>query len=331
MQKILPCGAINILNSLKLIDYISFGTETVDFDSLKRCANVLYEEPKEYKTFLAAELNKGLSFTKAREIALVNYLKDEDLKIILSQSNNILGIEYLKALKKVNSKIKPISVQRYGNKYNDTDVTGNIASATAIRNIIKNNGFDILRRVLPESSYSVIMENIKSGHLLSDLSAFEKQIIYNLRKMSTTQITELPDVSEGLEFSIKKAANSCNTIQELLDLIVTKRYTITRIQRILLYSLLGITKKDMEISKKTQPYIRILGFNEHGKYLLSEISKANPKLKIVTSVRKFMDTTLNKNLKNMMEKDIFATDVFTLGYECNSCSNLDYTHKLVIK
>lgn len=331
MQKILPCGAINILNSLKLIDYISFGTETVDFDSLKRCANVLYEEPKEYKTFLAAELNKGLSFPKAREIALVNYLKDEDLKIILSQSNNILGIEYLKALKKVNSKIKPISVQRYGNKYNDTDVTGNIASATAIRNIIKNNGFDILRRVLPESSYSVIMENIKSGHLLSDLSAFEKQIIYNLRKMSTTQITELPDVSEGLEFSIKKAANSCNTIQELLDLIVTKRYTITRIQRILLYSLLGITKKDMEISKKTQPYIRILGFNEHGKYLLSEISKANPKLKIVTSVRKFMDTTLNKNLKNMMEKDIFATDVFTLGYECNSCSNLDYTHKLVIK
>ena len=332
MQKILPIGSIKILNSLKIVDFISFGTETYDFDSLKRCANVLAEEPKEYKTLLTTELSKGLSFPKARELALSSYLKDEqNISNLLSQANNILGIEYLKALKKTNSKIKPVSIQRSGNKYNDTDITGNMASATAIRNIIKNNGFNILRNVLPESSYSILMENIKSGHLVSDLSTFEKQIIYNLRKMSVNEIAELPDVSEGLEFALKNAANSAANLQELFELLNTKRYTSTRIQRILLYSLLGITKKDMEISKKTTPYIRVLGFNERGKYLLSEISKANPRLKIVTSVKKFMDTTLNKNLKTMMEKDIFATDVFTLGYECDSCSNLDYTHKLITK
>ena len=329
MQKILLNGGIKILNSLKIIDFISFGTETYDFDLLKKCANLLYEEPKEYKTLLTDELNKGSSYPKAREIAIKSYLKDNDISKILSTPNNILGIEYLKALKKTNSKIKPISIQRSGNKYNDTDITGNMASATAIRNIIKDDGFNILRNVLPESSYSTIMNNIKSGHLVYDLSTFEKQIIYNLRKMSISQIAELPDVSEGLEFAIKNAANSSANLQELLELLNTKRYTSTRIQRILLYSLLGITKKDMEISKKNTPYIRVLGFNERGKYLLSEISKANPRLKIVTSVKKFMDNNFNKNLKVMMEKDIFATDVFTLGYEYNSCSNLDYTHKLI--
>ena len=87
----------------------------------------------------------------------------------------------------------------------------------------------------------------------------------------------------------------------------------------------------MEISKKVSPYIRVLGFNERGKYVLSKISKANPKLNIVTSVKKFMDTTTNKNLKTMMEKDIWATNVYTIGYEYDSWNNLDYTHKIVLE
>lgn len=116
--------------------------------------------------------------------------------------------------------------------------SGNIASSTAIRNIVKNGGFDILRRLLPASSYSILIQNIKQGHIVPDLSVFERQIIYNLRKMDISEIAELPDVSEGLEFAIKKAANSCNSLVELLNIIKSKRYTQTRIQRILLYSLL---------------------------------------------------------------------------------------------
>ena len=101
--------------------------------------------------------------------------------------------------------------------------------------------------------------------------------MYVLRKMYIEEIAELPDVSEGLEFNIKNAVNSCNTIDELINRIKSKRYTYTRIQRILLYALLEITKKDMEISKKVLPYVRVLGFNENGKKLISEISKKNPK------------------------------------------------------
>ena len=147
--------------------------------------------------------------------------------------------------------------------------------------------------------------------------------------MSTEEIANLADVSEGLEFAIKTTANSCNSIVEFLHIIQSKRYTNTRLQRILLYTLLGITKKDIALSKKLTPYIRVLGFNDKGKYLISEISKANPKLEIITSVKKYMDTSNNKNSKYMLEKDIWATNVYTIGFEYDSWNNLDYTHKII--
>jgi len=323
-------GAVKILDSLKVVDYISFGAETSDIDVLDKLADVLYREPKQYKTLLSHELSKGFSFPKARENALMMYLNDiRKYTNVLSSPNNILGIEYIKALKKYKSKIQPVSIARYEAGYNDNFYSGNIASATAIRNIVKNGGFDILRRLLPASSYSILIENIKQGHIVPDLSVFEKEIIYNLRKMDVSEIAELPDISEGLEFAIQKAANSCNTLVEFFNIIKSKRYTSTRIQRILLYSLLGITKKDMIMSKKTIPYIRVLGLNNRGKFLISEIAKANPKLEIITSVKRFVDSNSNKNLKLMLEKDIWATNVYTIGYDYDSFNNLDFTKKIV--
>ena len=147
--------------------------------------------------------------------------------------------------------------------------------------------------------------------------------------MSESEIADLPDVAEGLEFSIKKSSNSCNNISDFLNTIKSKRYTTTRIQRILLYSLLGITKKDMALSKKVNPYVRVLGLNSRGKFLISEIAKANPKLEIITSVKRFLDNSSNKNLKNLLDKDIFATNVYTIGYTFDSCSNLDFTKKII--
>ena len=118
---------------------------------------------------------------------------------------------------------------------------------------------------------------------------------------------------------------------ELLSIINTKRYTQTRLKRILLYALLGITKKDMQISKSIKPYIRILGFNDKGRELISEISKHNLKLTIISSVKKFMDGNSNKNLKLILEKDIWATNVYTLGFESDSWGNLDFSRKIVVK
>ena len=323
-------GAIKILDALKVVDYISFGAETNDISILQPLADVLYHEPKAYKTMLSHELKKGLSFPKARENAVLMYLNDiRKYANVLSSPNNILGIEYLKALRKYKSSIQPIAIHRATTGYNDLTYTSNMASSTAIRNIIKNNGFDILRNLIPAPSYSILVNNIKQGHIVPDLSTFEKQIIYNLRKMDITEISNLPDVSEGLEFALKNAANSCNTLNEFLNIISSKRYTSTRIQRILLYSLLGITKKDMELSKKIVPYIRVLATNKRGKFLISEILKANPKLEIVTSVKRYLDSNPNKNYQLMLDKDIWATNVYTLGYEADSWNNLDFTKKII--
>ena len=326
-------GAIKILDSLGIVDFVSFGSESNDISLLDDIANVLAFEPAQYKTLLSHELARGESFPKARENAVMMYLNDvRRFANVLSSPNNILGIEYLKSLKRQKSIIKPITIKREGSKYNDSTIPRNsrFASATAIRNLC-NSTDDItpVQKFLPETTFNILEENIKKGNFVKNLSSFDKEIIYTLRKMSTSEIANLPDVSEGLEFSLKNAANQCNSVIELLSIIKSKRYTQTRLQRILLYAILGITKKDMEISTTTSPYVRVLGFNDKGQELLSEISRRNRKLEIVTSVKKFMDKKSSQNLKLMMNKDIWATDVYTLGFEYESKANLDYTHKLI--
>ena len=331
-------GAIKILNSLGIIDYLSFGSETSDIAVLDNISNILYNEPKEYKNLLSSELDKGLSFPRARENALFGYINTfEDNNIdfteVLSSPNNILGIEYLKALKKHKSTIKPICIKRNGADYNSMDISfcNKIGSATAIREFIKNKKFDIIKNLFPSSSYSILMNCLNDGYGILDLNVFEKEIIYVLRKMPIEAIANLPDVSEGLEFLIKKAASSCNTLSELLNNLKSKRYTITRLQRILLYALLDISKQDIELSKKIdKPYVRVLGFNGNGEKLVSEIAKKGSNVNLVTSVKKFVDCNSNDDLQLMLNKDIFATDVYSIGFNKDSSANLDFKNGVIV-
>jgi len=324
-------GAVKILDSLKVVDTICFGTETAELSTLNNIVNVLYNEPKEYMTILNHELSKGISFPKARENALMMYLNDIKRYVnVMSGPNNILAIEYLKALRKIKSDIKPFSIQRKKVYYNDEQIVDEFASSTAIRKLVSREQYDDLRKVMPQSSYMLLKEEIKRGRTVFDISKFEKEILYNLRRMTLKEIEDLPDVSEGLENAIKNAADSCNNLTDLINIVKSKRYTQTRIQRILLYALLGITKKEMQNSKKVVPYARILGISEKGKELLSYVCNTNEKINVITSPKKFFELNSNKNLKEMLERDIFATNVYTLGYENDSWSNLDYTNKLIV-
>lgn len=323
-------GAIKLLDSLKIVDSLSFGAETSDLSILNDFAEVLYKEPRQYKVLLSEELKKGLSYPKARENALMLYLNDiRKYSNVLSSPNNILGIEYLKALKKNKSKLEPILIKRSNSNHNDININGNIASATAIRNLISENEIIDIEDLMPSNSYSILKQCVKHGHILNSLLDYEKEIIYSIRMMNVEEISEFQDVSEGLENLIKKAADSCNNLTDLINTISSKRYTETRIQRILLYILLDITKKDVLISKKVTPYARILGFNEKGKQLISDIVDANPRIEFVSSVKKFLKECPDKNLQRMLEKDILATNIYTLGYAGESKSNLDYTKKII--
>lgn len=323
-------GAIKILNELKIVKSVSFGTETGDMAALNNIANLLVQEPKEYQYILQDELKMGVSFPKAREIAVLKVFNDNRrYGNIMSSPNNILAIEYLKSIKRLKSFMKPHLVKRERVFYNDDAVVDDFASATAIRRLLSRNQTEDLSRVLPKSSYEILIEELKKENVVLDIAKYEKEIIYNLRKMSLKQIQNIPDVSEGLEHAIKNAVGSCNNLPGLLNMIKSKRYTGTRLQRILICSLLGITKKNMENSKKIRPYVRILGMDEKGKQLISKITKANPKLDIITSVKKFTENNHNKFIKEMLDIDINATDIYTLAYGMNSFTGLDYTNKIV--
>ena len=208
-------------------------------------------------------------------------------------------------------------------------VVDNFASATSIRELIKRKNFYEIDKVMPKSSYDLLVDALRQGHYVESIQKFEKEIMFVLRNMTVAEIANLPDVNEGLENLIKNAANSCNNLIEFISMVKSKRYTTTRIYRVLLYALLGFTKEDMENSKKIDPYIRVLGFNSTGERLLSDICKANKKLQVVTSVKDFTTTCRNKKLLMMLEKDIQATNIYTLGYEYDSYSNLDYKTKLI--
>jgi len=324
-------GAMKLLNSLGIVDAFSFGSECGDIKILDNIANVLYEEPSEYKTMLNRELATGCSFPKAREKALLLYLNDiRKYANVLSSPNNILGIEYLKALKKYGYHLYPMTLQRIGEGYNSTALNYNYISSTAIRQLIAAERFSETIDVIPESVYSLLKDKIECGEIVEDLAVFEREILYSIRSMTIEEISQIPDVAEGLEYSIKEAGNSCNNLHDLISFVKSKRYTMTRIYRILVYILLKITKLDMEnISKIKQPYVRVLGFTNKGEGILSEICGRNPRLPVITSLKQFINCNSNKLLRRMIDIDVYATNIYTLGYKYNSVSNLDYTQNIV--
>lgn len=321
-------GAIKILNTLGIVDYVSFGSELGEISPLNDLANLLYKEPKELSLLINQHVKTGISYPRAREMALMQFLGgNTKYKQALNNPNNILGIEYLKALKKYKSPIKPITIKREYSEHNSTTIKQGIASSTAIRSFIQKG--KNIHTLVPFETYELLEKQIQDGKIVPSLAVFEKEILYVLRRMTLPEIAALPDVSEGLENRIKSAANNCNNLNDLISHIKSKRFTATRIQRILLYALLNISQKDMNASRRTTPYIRILGFNKHGKKIVSAIAKQNPKTHVIISVKKFMENSPDNHLRNMLAKDILATNIYTLGYQNESVANLDYTHKII--
>ena len=153
--------------------------------------------------------------------------------------------------------------------------------------------------------------------------------MYILRRCSTDELANIADVTEGIENLLKKAATEGMQLDDVIEVLKTKRYTRTRIQRILLHTLLNVTKDDVENYKYNPQYIRVLGFNKTGEKVLSQIHN-NSNLPVVTSVSKFLKNA-NPTSKKMLEKDIMATNIYTLGYQIPKyrTMNLDFTKQMI--
>lgn len=308
-------AGIKLLNECGA-NYVSFGCETADISQLTSISNLLSNETNEYKSELKKQLDLGLSYPDARSKVISKLLNIS--AHIINQPNNILAIEYLKSISQINPAITPVPIERVDSNYYDTDSKTNILSATGIREKLMN--LDDVDIFIPQNTLK-LMEN---PIFLQD---FEQLILFSLRKMSIEELKKLPDVTEGLENRIFSAVISSSTLTELIDKIKTKRYPLTRIKRILISALLGLSKEKLqEFDKYNGPqYIRILGCNEKGKELLSIISQKTS-IPIVTSVNKFLSKA-NDLQKDMLYKDILATNIYTL-LTSGKTMNLDYTRRI---
>lgn len=297
-------GGVSLLNSLGIIDYLYFGSEEGNVDILENISNTLVSEPKEYKILLKNYLDTGLPFHLSRANALNDYINNNDVINVLSNSNNILGIEYIKAIKSLKSSIVPKTLRREGSTYNEFNLNPLFSSATSIRKILKENSMHNLENALTKVSYEILCDLLISNYKFVFEDDMFKYIKYKLLT-DEKSLSSLPDISEGLDNKILKEALNANSLEQLILSSKSKRYTYTRISRILAQTFLNLEEYDLlKLSKEPTPYARVLGFNSNGRNILKNI-KLNSSIDIITKVPR-------NNLCNHMKIDILATKAYSL-------------------
>ena len=303
-------SSVKILNSIGA-DYLCFGSENTNLEQMYSIAKLLCNETKEYRLILKNELDKGLVFPAARTNALKNCLGIDSS--LLDTPNNILGVEYIKALIKLNSSIKPFTILRNTAGYHCTDISGNIASAHAIRLALKNNSINDIERVMPKNAFNIFNSALKNNSAPAVYDNFSTILQYKLRTLDLKTLSKFLDINEGLENRIFEACYNNFLISEIIDAVKTKRYAYTKLQRALLHILLDITKEDFENfnSNGFCQYIRVLGFKRESKDLLSFITRKSP-LPVIINPKKDFSKLSPLGIK-MFEKEISATEIYFLA------------------
>ena len=298
-------GAVKILDKTSVVNNIYFGSEHGETNDLFEIAKVLVNEDDDLKNSIKKYLKEGFPFPKARQSALKEIMPSHINPEIIESSNNILGIEYIKSLIRIDSKIKPVTLKRSGANYNDENTNMHFPSATAIRKSFNSsNNIELLKDMLPIESYKHL-ESLYNSHY--DFVNPEKIFNYVKYKilLEGENLKNLMDVSEGIDNKIIKEINSSNSLNELILNIKSKRYTYTRISRILLSFFLNFDKYDMKsLLHGTPDYIRPLAFNDTGCKILKEI-KNTGNVKIINKVSKEQNN-------EYLDLDILGTKAYSL-------------------
>ena len=328
-------GAVSILEKLGVVDFLVFGSESGNIEFLSKIADFLTNEPKEFQEKLQFFLKQGLSFPKARANALSAFFPDLE-NDFLSLSNNILGIEYCRALKFFHSSITPMTISRKDNFYHDTTLseTGKLSSATAIRKVLLEqsiNSETTLSPHLPESSLKILKENWGKYSPVSSID-FSLLLKYKLLLENRTSLIQYADVTSDLADRIYNHINFYQDFETFCNLLKTKDLTYTRIARSLLHILLDIKKEDINFIKNTGygQYARILGFRKGAAPLLHEIKK-NSSIPLISKLSDFIKET-DKTALCMLEKDIQAAHIYesTVANKFKNDFRNEFQRQLVI-
>jgi len=309
-------GALLTLHQTGVVSHIAFGSESGRLEPLTSVARLLASEPEAYRSLLKHYLAQGLSFPVARSHALQNSLPDPDLQIgeLLRGSNNILGIEYLHVIYEEKLPLVPITISRQGSAYHSTEL-GSYASASAIRQAAgKAAPSPLISPAMPLSSWDILQREIDRGCAPVLPNALEQSILFRLRSVSKADLAKIYEVTEGLENRIKDAARTCATLDSIRHRIKSKRYSLTRIDRVLLYALLSLSKEQIGSFDRTGPqYLHILGFSSKGQKILQSI-KNKSSLDVLVRGQDVARVLNNSDHPGapMLTLDVLATDIYTL-------------------
>ena len=322
-------AAVRILEETGIVDVLCFGSESGDLHSMQEAARLMENETEEFQHILKEHLDEGLSYPAARAKALeiVSQISSD----ILSRPNHILGLEYLKALDRYNCSMEPMTIKREGD-YNSPSLTEGFASAAAIRKALAEDRSTEALPQLPENVHDVYNKALSLGTAPCFWDELTPALHYKLRMSSTEEIHEIAEVVEGLENRILHSIDSCYDIKDVIDFIKTKRYTRTKIQRILLHILLDIKEKEVAyfMNLPKMPYIRVLGFKKETSGILADLTE-NAKVPVLTNLKKAPEV-LNEDGLALLALEKTATDLHALTYpnQIYRATNQDFTKPLVI-
>ena len=336
-------ASMQLLNQLNIVDDVVFGSEHGQLEALKNIASLLLTENKYFDKRLKSYLKEGTVFPAARKKALLDLIKlnkqkgswsQQNIFEILNGSNNILGIEYLKAKQKFNLDLNLKTIKRIGQKYYSNDREKEYISATAVRNAVYEGKIDSIKEKIPPISYKILKQEIKDNKIPINKEYLGIILLTKIRKLSVKELTEIKDINHDLAIRIKKAAEKSGNYRQLIASLNTRSFTKTRFQRVLLNILFDINKDIINNHDYKGPsYIRVLGFTTRGEKLLSELERYSGLPVIINPTQFVKNITFdNENLlQNSLSYDLYATDIYTLLYRNPDyrLANLDFKNKVV--
>ncbi len=311
-------GAVSILENLSCVDEISFGSECGDVATLQKAVDASNECAA--RPELEELLKLGHSYPKALHILLRQNYGDA-LSALFDTPNNVLAIEYLRALGNLQSAIQPFTVKRLV-AHDSSVIADDQTSASHVRKMLAENRKDY-EKLVPAATAQSIRGCAASGNIARFIN-LERTLLYCLRTATPEQLLSSPEVAQGLENKILAARNE-TSLDAMFEAIKSKRYTMARLRRIMLHILIGIRREHIETAP---PYARILALNERGSEILTAAKNAGSVMPCSTSLAKLAE--LNDASAAMAELEAKATAIYGLALNKVAPADADYRTKIAM-
>ncbi len=301
--EIFASGAMHILSAIPEVSVLAFGCESGTEEDFLRAARATLSEDKQFKTALKENMKDGTSYVKARTQTVLSLNSDVD-EALLTSPNNILGVEYCRAILSSGAKIKPLPIPRVGGGYADTALFKNFSSATALRQALKS----------PDKKTLKLLKSNLPANVLRDLSSYreppyKEAALSALLLRDPEDVMKCPDCSEGLENRLRGMVKSNPTYDAALEKVVSKRYTLSRLKRILAQNFLGLERKQVRDFLEAPLYCKVLAISrKETPEILGALNRGNyPVL-----MRKSDTGSLRKDALSCFETDVKANDLYDI-------------------